>query len=234
MSNKKFKKWKQAENDTWKLLSNRQFPNLKGRASKLWFTGFEQLSFAKTEIPDFDQVSQKLSSLSGWELTPTSQVFADGETWFQLLKRKQMLISDYIRPKDSLEYTPMPDVFHDAFGHLPFFVNAQFCRIVQIFTERILDAETAEREALGHLWWYSVEFGLVKEKGQIKALGAGLISSFGELNRIFSQQTKIEPFNADVVAKTQESHHQFHDQLFLLDSLDALEEVAQNWTLHSI
>lgn len=227
---KKFKTWQPTEHETWQRLSQRQLPNLQNKASQIWLDGFSQLNLTKKTVPDFDQVSKKLNGLTSWQLTPTSQVFADGETWFQTLKQQRVLISDYIRPLDSLDYTPLPDVFHDAFGHLPFFSNQQFCRIVTTFTKRILQAPSKKRAQLGRIWWYSIEFGLIREKGELRALGAGLTSSFGEINRVFSGKTKVKPFKPDIVAQTENSPHQFHETLFVLESLDELERIAQTWS----
>lgn len=226
-----FKTWNEEENATWRALAHRQHPHLKTRASRLWLEGFQKLNFTLHEVPDFDQMNLLFNTVTGWNLIPTSQVFADGETWFQLLKNKQMILSDYIRPFTSLDYTPLPDVFHDAFGHLPFFADPHFRKVITLMTQRILAAEPKERAALGHIWWYTIEFGLIKEKGEVRALGAGLISSCAELNRVFTDQVKIQSFDPTIVSQTPESHHDFHPTLFVLDSLEQLEDIAQNWSL---
>lgn len=228
-----FKDWNHLEDETWRQLAQRQLPNLRQRASSLWLDGFGLLQMSDKGVPDFDEVSQRLQMLSGWQLQPTSQVYADGETWFQMLKRKELMVSDYIRPVDSLDYTPLPDAFHDAFGHVPFFTNRRFADMVSAFTTRILQAPQPERAALGRIWWYSIEFGLIREQGQLKALGAGLVSSFAELNRAFEHEVTLEPFVPDRVAQIENSPHAFHQTLFVLEALDELENCIKNWTIQT-
>ena len=230
---KNFKTWNSDEDQAWQLLAERQLPNLQNWASKLWLDGFRDLRMSETAVPNFGEIDKRLRQVSNWKLVPTSQVYADGETWFQTLKRHELMVSDYIRPKDSLGYTPLPDVFHDAFGHVPFFTDRRFGRMVSVFTARILTAEPQERQALGRVWWYTVEFGLIREAGQLKALGAGLISSFAELDRVFNHQVELEPFNPDRIAEFENSPHEFHQRLFVLESMDDLENCIKNWTIQT-
>ncbi len=234
MSKSKFKTWSPEEQQTWQRLAERQFKNAQGRVSQIWFDGFENLEFSEKRIPDFNQVNSILTPLTDWKLVESYFEYADGPTWFGCLNKSEFLVTDYIRPLDSLDYTPKPDMFHDAFGHQPFLVNPQLSRIIRTFSRLIMDPQTKNTDQLGHVWWYTIEFGLVKEKGEVRAIGAGLASSFGELNRVFSGVTKLEKFDPQVVGQTEESSSQYHDKLFVHESLDSIETILANWPLEGI
>jgi len=226
---KKFKIWSTDENHAWKKLSSRQIPNLQDKVSQLWLHGFDVLNLNTDLVPDFDQLALIVKTISRWQLKNSDQQFADGQTWFTQLRQSHFLITDYIRPSQSLDYTPMPDVFHDAFGHLPFLMDEQFTRIVRKFSKLMLSLKGEKKVMLGHIWWYTIEFGLIKEEKQVKALGAGLASSFGEINKVFSGQTQLKAFDSEIVGQTQESPGDFHEILFVLESLDQLEQLLDNW-----
>lgn len=224
-----FKHWTAEEHNTWSRLATRQLKNAEGRVSRRFFDGVKQLGITFDKIPDFTEVSNKLEPLTDWHLVSSALDFADGQSWFESLKKNEFFLTEYIRPSNSLDFTPMPDIFHDAFGHLPYLANSQLSCVIRLFTDLILKADSDNRKKLGHLWWYTIEFGLVKEDGKIKAFGAGLTSSFGELNHAFSEKAKITPFDPKLIGARKESPSGFHDEYFLLDSIDKLEEILRNW-----
>ncbi len=226
-----FKIWDPEEHQTWQALAQRQFENAQGKVSNRWFKGFEKLGFSTEVIPDFNRVNQTLTPATNWKLVESYFEYADGPTWFGSLNKNEFLVTDYIRPLDSLDYTPKPDMFHDAFGHQPFLMDDQMSRIIRKFSQLMMDSKTKNTDQLGHIWWYTVEFGLVKENGEVRAIGAGLASSFGELNRVFSGITKLQDFDPKVVGKTKESSQQYHEILFVHESLDSCEAMLDNWPL---
>lgn len=222
-----FKTWSEEEHETWKRLATRQLPLLKTVVSQMWLNGQETLDWDLSQIPNLETTAATVKNNSNWQLVHTDQTFADGQTWFETLKRNEFMITKYIRPLDSLDYTPMPDVFHDLFGHVPFLLDEQLSQIIQHFTARILSASPDERVKLGHIWWYTIEFGLIKEQGQLRILGAGIASSFAETQKVVNREIEIIPFDPELIGHTVESHHEMHDRLFVLESLDQLEEVLE-------
>jgi phenylalanine-4-hydroxylase len=225
------KNWSDEEQATWAALAKRQKDTLSGKVIPVFFDALEQLGISTNHLPDLREVDTKLQKTSGWKLVNSSLEFADGQSWFESLQRNEFLVTDYIRPLNSLDYTPKPDVFHDVFGHLPFLVNPQISRIIRKFTTLMLCVKPDERVRLGHIWWFTIEFGLVKARDKVLALGAGLASSFGELNQVFTGKTKLLPFDPEVIGRTAESSSEFHPQLFVLESLDQLEELLEIWPL---
>src|SRR5260221_7064373 len=108
-----------ADRKTWKRLVERQLPNLTGKASKMFWDGASILNIASPTFPDFPSVEQRLLKATGWNLVSTPVQYSDSEHWFANLHQKHFLITQYIRDGKNLDYTPLPDIFHDAFGHLP-------------------------------------------------------------------------------------------------------------------
>lgn len=135
-----FKTWRAQEHETWKRLASRQLPNARGKVSEIFFEGIEKLKIPQDKIPDFHQLKRRLANQTGWKLISTDLEFADGQSWFETLARNEFFVTEYIRPLDSLEYTPKPDMFHDTFGHIPFLINTQLSDIIHVFTKKILAA----------------------------------------------------------------------------------------------
>lgn len=224
-----WKTWSKDEQLTWQKLATRQFPHMTKHASHLWLNGANQLQLTKDQIPDFETCNQIFKTKTAWNIIPTQTVFADGQFWFETLAKRDFIITQYIRPSNSLDYTPMPDMFHDCFGHLPFLIDTQFTQIIDTYSKVMLKVDPETRTKLGHIWWYTVEFGLIEEQRVPKILGAGIASSFAEMQRVFSGQVELAPFDPEIIGQTKEHHHQFHDKLFVLKSLDQLQEFIQQF-----
>ncbi len=226
----KFKKFNDAENEVWRTLSERQLKNLKGKASKIRELGWKNLKLETDKVPDFEKLNKKLKKISGWEVVMTNIQYEESDSWVQALAEKKFRVTDYIRSKKDINYTPLPDIFHDVFGHVPFFGVKQYARIVHKFGLAMLKATNQkERDVITNNWWYAFEFGLIREKGKIKALGTGLMSSAKELENALSDKVKKLPYDGEVVGNTPKSPHEMHKKLFVLESLDQLEAIADNW-----
>lgn len=225
-----FKKFSEEENQVWSTLCKRQLENLKGKASKIREEGWKKLSMETDRVPDFEKLNKKLGKLSGWEIVMTNIQYEESNPWVEALNNKKFRVTDYIRRKDSLNYTPLPDIFHDVFGHIPFFAIPQYARIVHKFGVAMQKAKTEkEKDKITNNWWYGFEFSLIRENGEIKALGTGLMSSAEELKNALSDKVKKLPYDGEVVGNTSKSPHEMHTQLFVLESLDQLEEVVNKW-----
>jgi phenylalanine-4-hydroxylase len=103
------------------------------------------------------------------------------DDWYKKFAQRVFLITDYLRARDQMEFTPEPDMFHDIFGHLPYLTQGFYARIEDKFAPAYMKATQAEREVIKRLAWYSTEFGLVMEDNRIKVFGAGTISGRAEL-----------------------------------------------------
>jgi len=226
-----FFKFEPKDDAVWKVLYERQLPHIMELGSQdYWIAGFDGLGMTADRIPDMEKLSARLHELSGWVLYSTDTIFADGQDWFEHLQRKEFLMSEYIREMKDIDYTPLPDVFHDAFGHLPSMAIPRYVEMVSTFTEAILACDPAKRRGLGSIWWHTVEFGLIKENGKMKAFGAGLASSYGELRHAFTPgNVDIRPFVPEDIMQFRPSPHSYHERLWLMDNFEQLEEFLYDW-----
>lgn len=224
-----FKQWSPEEHETWHMLYARQWPQVQRYAHSWFFEGIDRLNINTDRIPDFDKLNARLKELVGWELVSTPIQYSGGQDWFEALARKEFLITEYIRERDTLDYTPLPDIWHDAFGHLPFMAIPRYADYIHRFALTAVQFPVEKRKALGSLWWYSIEFGFLKENDETKAFGAGLMSGYTELKRAYDGETPITPYSLDEIARIAPSPHEFHQKMFVFDSFGQLEQAVQEW-----
>jgi phenylalanine-4-hydroxylase len=164
----------------------------------------------------------------GWTLADAQNEYLSRDEWFEHLVNRRFPVTDYIRRPDELEFTPLPDLFHEYFGHLAFFTDQAYAdmseRYGQIYA-RTRDEE--QRAAIQRLWWYSIEFGLIREGGGLRVLGAGLLSSPGELAHALGDDVARVDFEIAEVAATPQAIHSYHDRYFVIDSMAQLGEIIE-------
>lgn len=216
--------------EVWNILCTRNLKDLEEKAHSLFLEGLKELSIDRNCLPKLGDLYSKINQKTGWRLKPTDDEYSDSETWFQHLEQKLFLVTKVIRSKDNLDYTPFPEAFHDIFGHLPFLVDCRYVNLINKFALKynsLLNQEMKQKFA--NFWWYVIEFGLIKENGEIKAFGAGLMSSFGERQHAFSTKVELRPFDVEEMQNTPISDHAFHNKLFVIESLDQVENAVDNW-----
>ncbi|MDZ4770557.1 MAG: amino acid hydroxylase [Chloroflexota bacterium] len=224
-----FKQFDAADSVIWSTLYTRQWANAERHAVRLWLDGVRALDLKSDRIPDFAILSDRIHDLTGWRLVSTEVQYSSGQDWFEALARKEFLITEYIRDADVLDYTPLPDIFHDVFGHLPFLADQRYADYLHRFAQTAIQYTTDERKSLGSLWWYTVEFGLLRERGELKALGAGLLSSVAELQRAYSDAVTRRPYTLSAFESLAPSPHNFHETLFVLESFEQVEDALIEW-----
>ena len=230
-----FYQWNDEQNEIWSLLYKRQFPRLPKYAHSLWLEGHDILQLEEDVIPSGERLDALFQEKIDWELVSTDVQYSDGATWFNHLVEQKFLITEYIREKDSLDYTPLPDIFHDIFGHLPLHINKRYADLTKEYAKLLLECPRDVERGLGTIWWYTIEFGLMKEDGEVKAFGTGLMSSYEELNLAYSDKMERRPFNPVGMAQHVKSPHEFHKILWVMEDLEQLEEfVAQQRQLFRI
>ena len=208
------------ENLVWKTLFKRQFRLIKPRVSQQFLVGMRKLQLDPHTKPEMDKVSMRIKRFSGWSLVSAENEYLNAREWFTHIAKKRFPVTDYIRKIEDLEFTPLPDLFHEYFGHLAFFTDPIFADIAHQFglvaeKFRLNDQQMLE---LQRLWWYSIEFGFILEKEEIKVLGAGLISSPGEFLNSISTHVEIVPFKWQEVIKTPIAVNQFHSKYFVIEN----------------
>ena len=212
------------QHDIWRSLYSRQFPKIEKYICKEYQEGFKNLQLPADHIPSVNELNEKITPRTGWKTVRTRVRYSDAVQWYRHFAAKEFLITDYVRTRDEMEFTPEPDMFHDVFGHLPFFTLPHYAEIQEMFAPAFHKATTDEqRENLKRLAWFSTEFGLIREKGELKIFGTGLISSSGEMEHVLAGNTPVEPFKVETIANFDKAIWSFNKTLFEFDSLSALK-----------
>jgi phenylalanine-4-hydroxylase len=168
------------EHATWDRLFERQSKMLQGRASAAFAEAIDVLRLDQPGIPDFEVLNHKLGKATGWSVVTVPGLVPDA-VFFEHLANKRFVAGRFIRRPDQLDYLQEPDIFHDVFGHVPLLADPAFADYMQAYGEGGLRAESLHAiDKLARLYWYTVEFGLVREDGELRIYGAGIVSSYGE------------------------------------------------------
>ncbi|WP_322493702.1 amino acid hydroxylase [Chloroflexus sp.] len=211
----------------WATLCARQVPRLERYACRLFRAGFRQLNLDLTRLPDPAQVSERLVGFTGWTLCDAQNEYLNPTEWFEHIAERRFPVTNYIRRMDELDFTPMPDLFHEYIGHLAFFTDRRFAEIAQAFGPLYFAGDERQRLEIARLWWYSIEFGLIRENGELRAFGAGLLSSIGELDHAFAPDTPREPFDIRRVANTPGAAYSMHETYFILEDLEHVAAILR-------
>jgi phenylalanine-4-hydroxylase len=208
----------------WAELVRRRRPQIDLYACRAYLEGYEFLGLKDDRLPNLRAVSARLKPRTGWSATPVSG-FLPSDAFFEMLDARMFPTTTWIRSRDSLEYTPEPDIFHDVFGHVPMHTHPVFANFLQHYGSvcaRVKEAEMLER--LGRLFWYTVEFGLIREDGRIKIYGSGIISSHGECTNVIEGGCQVRNFSFEEVLATPVKVDRIHSCLFAIDSFDQIYE----------
>jgi len=212
------------QHSVWAELVRRRRPQLEAHACREYLEGYEFIGLENDRLPDLRAISRRLQPRTGWSTTPVSG-FLPSDAFFEMLDARMFPTTTWLRSRDSLAYTPEPDIFHDVFGHVPMHAHKVFADFLQHYGSvcaRIKDAETLER--LGRLFWYTVEFGLIRERGSVKVYGSGVISSHGECTNVIEGGCQVKDFDLETVLNTPVKVDHIHSLLFAIQSFDQIYE----------
>jgi phenylalanine-4-hydroxylase len=212
-----------AEHAIWDLLFQRQCEMLPGRAAPAFLDGLDVLRMSKPGIPDFEELSERLRGLTGWRVVAVPGLVPD-EDFFRHLANRTFVAGRFIRAPDQIDYLQEPDVFHDVFGHVPLLANPVFADYMQAYGEgglRSLDFGAMHR--LARLYWYTVEFGLIRDGADLKLYGAGIVSSYGE-SRFALDDASPHRIGLDLkrVMRTRYRIDNYQQTYFVIDSFEDL------------
>jgi phenylalanine-4-hydroxylase len=209
----------------WRDLYARQVPQVQKYACREYLEGSRILQLPADHIPSVHWLNQRITPCTGWKTVRTKVRYSDAVQWYNHFAVREFLITDYVRSREELDFTPEPDMFHDVYGHLPYFTLPRYVEIQELFAPAFLKAKTDEqRESVKRLGWFSTEFGLIRQDGELKVFGTGLISSKGEMAHVLAGNTPIQPFEAHTIVNFEKAIWSYNEHLFVFDSLDALKE----------
>jgi phenylalanine-4-hydroxylase len=236
-----FNKYTAEDFKVWKMLFERQVINLQDKACKEYLDALETMKpvLNADEVPNFEKINKWFQSSTGWEIECVPGLIPVDE-FFQLLAEKRFPSSTWLRSLDKLDYLEEPDMFHDVFGHIPLLCNPVFSKFMQAFGElgvKFIDDEERLVQ-LQRLYWFTIEFGLMKENGQKKIIGAGIASSFGEAKSSISDEVPSFPFDMETVLNTEFITSEMQSKYFVLENLEELFNeiinLTENWNCHVV
>jgi phenylalanine-4-hydroxylase len=214
----------------WTELVSRRMPQLEQHACAEYLDGFQQIGLQVDSLPKLSDVSARLQPRTGWQSRPVSG-FLPGDAFFEMLSTKMFPTTTTIRGRDAMEYTPAPDIFHDVFGHVPMHAHPVFADFLEHYGKICAAlSNPADLERLGRLFWFTVEFGVIRERGEIKVYGSGLISSHGECSHVVARDSRVEirDFNLDQVLNHPISTSEMQPVLYAVESFEQIYEATRD------
>ncbi len=211
------------EHAMWDMLFERQANMLPGRAVSEFTDGLDVLRMTRTGIPDFAELSDRLMKLTGWQVVAVPGLVPD-RVFFEHLANRRFVAARFIRTPEQVDYLQEPDVFHDVFGHVPLLAHPVFADYMQAYGEGGLKAAgLGAIEYLARLYWYTVEFGLIRQGDALKLYGAGIVSSHGEsLFALDDPSPNRLGFDLKRVMRTRYRIDDYQQSYFVIDSFDDL------------
>ena len=212
------------EDAIWDELFARQMEVLPGRAASAFMAGLEKLDLGRGGVPDFKAMSEELGALTGWSVVPVPMLIPD-HVFFWHLANRRFPAGNFIRTRETFDYIQEPDVFHDVFGHVPMLTDPVFADYIQEYGRAGWKAMRYNRlKALGSLYWYTVEFGLIEEApNDIRAYGAGILS--GPTEVVFATEAESPNrimLNVDRVMRTDYVISDLQPTYFVIESFEDL------------
>jgi len=216
----------EADHDTYRRLYQRQSALLPGLACDAFIDALPLLG-ASEHIPRFEAINERLKPATGWELMAVPGLIPE-RPFFELLANRRFPVTDWIRKPEEFDYIVEPDVFHDLFGHVPLLFNPVFADYVQRYGAGGLKAHDLDAgELLSRLYWYTIEFGLIQQTDGLRAYGAGILSSSGELRHsVTSPQPQRIALNLQRCMRTRYKIDEYQATYFVIKGFDQLFELS--------
>jgi phenylalanine-4-hydroxylase len=215
------------DHDVWALLYERRMKDLRVHGSEVYLEGHERIGLCPDCVPDLRVLNAKLEDITRWQAVPV-RGFLPAPEFFRCLAARRFPTTVTVRPREQLDYLPEPDIFHDVFGHVPLHASPAFADYLQRFGQLACRAEREEQvQGMARLFWFTVEFGLVREAGQVKVYGSGLISSHGDCAHALGPDCERRPFSVPAVLAQPFEIDRMQDVLFVIDSFARLFDAAQ-------
>ncbi len=206
----------------WDLLFARQVQLLGTRVVSPFLHGIDLLKLSHPGVPDLEELNRILEPRTGWRTVSVPGLVPD-DIFFAMLTKRVFPVGNFIRKREQIDYLEEPDCFHDLFGHIPMLAHHDFAEMLE-HVGRLGSAAIAagEGQRVARIYWHSVEFGLVEEGGELKILGAGLASSFGEAHFSLEEDgIERQPFSVERAVNTPYRSDAFQPHYLVSRSIEA-------------
>lgn len=210
------------ENAVWHELIERQIPIVQNRACEEYILGLHLLNLPHDRIPQCPEVSKALQKATGWSLEPVPALIPF-DRFFTLLANRKFPAATFIRRKDEIDYLQEPDIFHEVFGHCPMLTHQAVADFTENYGKLALHASHEDQVMLAKLYWFTIEFGLIKTTNGLRAYGGGILSSKSEtIFCLESPDPERKPFDVMEVLRTPYRIDIMQPIYFVIDSFDIL------------
>jgi phenylalanine-4-hydroxylase len=216
-----------AEHDRWDRLFRRAVETLQGRACDEFLTALNVLELSERGIPDMAKLSDRLEKITGWRVVPVVELVPD-DVFFEHLANRRFPAGAFIRPEEEMDYLKEPDIFHDIFGHVPLLANPAYSDFMVAYGKGGRRAMgLGQLHNLARLYWYTIEFGLIRGAGGLRIFGAGILSSVAEtVFALESDSPNRVAFDLQRVMRTNYVIDDFQQTYFVIDSFERLLEAC--------
>ena len=188
----------------------------------------KRLDLPRDHIPQLREVSAKIEAISGFRLEPVAGL-VQPRVFLESLAKGTFLCTQYIRHHSTPLYTPEPDVVHEIYGHAVTLASERFAEINRLFGEAVKRSTTDQLERLARIYWFTIEFGVLREDGEVKAYGTGILSSAGELESM--KDAELRPLNLDAIREQEYDPTKYQPILFCADSFDSMYETLRGFLI---
>ncbi|MHC4976856.1 MAG: phenylalanine 4-monooxygenase [Planctomycetota bacterium] len=218
------------DHEVWEIMWKKRWAQVETEASNVFLDGLRAINLRPDKVPDLRDVNANLAPLTGWSSHGVPG-FLPAKLFFAFLAQRKFPTAISVRPKSSLDYLPEPDIIHDVFGHVPLHADPTFADFLQTYGKAALHTDDARHtERLARLFWFTVEFGLIREDGRIKLYGAGLLSSEGEGHHsLESSEVERRAFDLERVCDTAFEIDHYQPILYVLESFDQLRDAMNSY-----
>lgn len=219
--------WSNLENETWNNLFIRQKEMIKGRACTEYLEGLEVLKFSSDKVPQIPEINKILDKETGWGVEPVPALIQPQE-FFTLLANKRFPAATFIRIPAELNYIQEPDIFHEIYGHAPLLTNQAYADFMEKFGKLALKVQPKDRRRMFRLFWFTIEFGLLKTNEGLRAYGGGILSSIGETEFCLTDKPLLKDFDVLEVLRTPYRIDIMQPVYFILEKFDDLFSILDS------
>jgi phenylalanine-4-hydroxylase len=210
------------EHEVWRHVSRKLEEVHRRRACSLYLSCKKRIGLDTRAMPELQDLDARVQESAGLSLVPAEGLIPPRE-FFACLAERTMPCTQYLRHHSRPAYTPEPDAVHDVIGHVPYFMDRAYGEMARLLGEGGAGCSEEHLVAFERFYWFGIEFGLIEEEGSLKVFGAGILSSFGEMEHCVSAEVERRPFTLDEVIETDFDTTVMQEKLFVIRSLDHLK-----------
>ena len=222
--------YSRTDHQTWATLFERQRAILEGRACREFIENQQRFHMTPDAIPRFEELNEVLAKATGWQLVGVEGLLPE-LTFFDHLANRRFPVTWWIHKPEQLDYLAEPDLFHDLFGHVPLLLNPVFADYMEAYGKGGVKAHGVDAQALVNLtrlYWYTVEFGLIRQDGALRIYGSGIVSSKGEsIHCLESAAPNRIGFDLRRIMRTRYRIDTYQKSYFVIDSFEQLMDATR-------